>query len=578
MTEEEVISILNGVYLNDKNTPGTIMYLAHTLRSELNCDLSLAPKELIVSKLAEYYCQPGRFQELWKRLVQVEREVVALYIWSKGLIPALFLDELVRKYELCDIRMASNYYYAENLFERFKSKYVPSGSSLWLIAPKNNLLFENEIKAVIGEMERSYTEVKGEFTLVSRQNRNTDFHNIVNFFNSNKASTYKSGLLNKTSAVKLFKYCGYEEYSTYVGENPECTSFCSNLMITYPLLNLMLIGGLLTVANSAYVPSAKAFDLLKKPYVDLVKHLFNSYISTKSYDEIALISGLKTIRGHQPFRARQNLLEEIKLCPPGQLVYTEEFTRYLHLNNPTFARGEIRFVRSSYFKSDINWELYEERLIEIILSFLHVLGLVDVVWGEKSFGYTNGKYRVPQAFRLNSLGAYILGLTDSFVLPDGPEINFKGGFTVLPDYTVLVPSGLERLKHEKFFDSLLTKLTSTEEAVIYKIDFPTIARLIGSGTSISDLLKYLNCSDKPLPLNVIRSFEDFKQQIGRIRFRQVTVLEFDDEVLLEEVIRYKGIKDFVHEKLGPAVVVDGSAKDKIKKIIEKNKRFCSDVF
>ena len=148
---------------------------------------------------------------------------------------------------------------------------------------------------------------------------------------------------------------------------------------------------------------------------------------------------------------------------------------------------------------------------------------------------------------------------------------------VLPDYTIIVPDSSNRLTHELYFEKLFTKVSTTDEASIFKLDFETAVRAIGNGTSVADLRKYLSASDKPMPKNVASALDDWEKQAGRIRLRQVTILECEDESLLEEVIRYKGINELIKEKISAAVVIEDGTTKKIKKVIEKNKRFCQDV-
>jgi hypothetical protein len=202
---------------------------------------------------------------------------------------------------------------------------------------------------------------------------------------------------------------------------------------------------------------------------------------------------------------------------------------------------------------------------------------MDIAWGENPGNYEDKGRRIPIAFRINPLGAYALGLSDLYVAPVAPKMQTKGGFTVLPDYTVVVPESLDRLKHEIYFEKLFTKVSATDEATIYKLDFETVVRAIDSGVSVADLREYLFASDRLMPENVVRALDDWEKQAGRIRLRQVTILECDDAVLLEEVIRYKGMGEFVKEKILAAVAVDGNATNSIKKMIEKNRRFCRDV-
>jgi hypothetical protein len=343
---------------------------------------------------------------------------------------------------------------------------------------------------------------------------------------------------------------------------------------------LCTIGGLLAVAEGNCIPGAKAVSLISLPHEQLVKKLFDAYIKSKNFDELSIITGITSKRGHHPFEARQNLAEELEYCPIGQPVYTNEFEQYLRIANNAFARKNESHVvgtGSGYYDYAVSWQEYEHPLIHIILSFFGALGMLDIAWGENRGVLGDRGRRIPIAFRINQLGAYVLGLSDTYVAPVPPETKIKGGFTVLPDYTIVVPDSADRLMHEIYFEKLFTKVSETDEAVIYKLDFATVIRACDNGVSIADIRNYLFASDKPMPENVVRALDDWEKQAGRIRLRQVTILECDDAALLEEVIRYKGVRESVKEKILAAIVVDGSAGKEIKKAIEKNKRFCRDV-
>jgi hypothetical protein len=216
-------------------------------------------------------------------------------------------------------------------------------------------------------------------------------------------------------------------------------------------------------------------------------------------------------------------------------------------------------------------------LISIILTFFGALGIVDIAWGEDSGSRIDSGKRRPVAFRVNTLGAYVLGSSNSYVATVVPKKKIAGGFTVLPDYTIVVQDSTDRIRHEIFFEKLFTKVSVTDESSIYRLDFETIVRAIESGMGVAGLRKYLSASDKPLPENIVRALSDWGNQAGRISIRQVTILECDDAALLEEVLHYKGMGEFVREKIIAAAVVDGSSANKIKKVIEKNKRFCKYV-
>lgn len=581
---ESVPVFLDDLLLGDKGKPGTLRHLAFAAGKEAYRAARNATKNQVISILTDYYCTPGRFEYLWKRLSDAERKIISLHIWGKGFEPANYADEVAKEFGVAanKTKQYPYYLYSRNGLMQFLKRYSREDSALWLLALGNeyNLLFLEELEATIGEMKRTYSTLKEDLPLTTRQSRTSDLISIIRFCNSNKVAVTKSGALSKTSALKLWKFCGYEEYSADVDLAPEDMRTTQGLLVTYPLTTLGMIAGLLTVVEGKCIPGTKALSLLNLPQEQLVKHVFDAYLKSKSFDEAAGMKGLKVKRGHRPFSARQNIAEELKYCPVGRTVYTGELEKYLRIANKAFARKEERHIVSTdnnYYNYGVAWDEYEHRLIDVILSFFGALGLVDILWGEEDSEYSGIRQRVPAVFRINPLGAYVLGLSDSYVAPTSPTTELQDGFTVLPDYTVVVPEGANRVKHELYFEKLLTKVSETNEASIYKIDFGAVVRVLDCGTGIADLRRYLSASDKPLPENVDQSLVDWEKQAGRIRLRQVTILECDEESLLEEVIRYKGMGGLVQEKLAASAVVDGEATAKIKKIIEKNKRFCTDV-
>ncbi|MDR2669124.1 MAG: helicase-associated domain-containing protein [Desulfovibrio sp.] len=539
-------------------------------------------KDKVISILAAYYCAPNRFEQLWAGLNDAERRIISLHVWGDGSEPVRYADEVAEEFAIAGRREGFYYLYTRNGLDRFKERYAEKNSKLWLLFPKSkdNLLFLGDLYDAVGEMERVYTKGSDTLVFLTRENRLSEFGTIVRFCNSNKVSVTKSGSFSKSSALKLWNFCGYEEYTADINVKPEDIRTTQGLLVTFPLTVLCTISGLLAVTEGGCVPGGKAVSFLSLPHEQLVKKLFDAYIKSKNFDEISIMTGIKAKRGHHTFEARQNLVEELKYCPIGQPVYTHEFERFLRIDNYTFARKSESHVvgtgNGSYGYA-AEWEEYEHPLIHIILSFFGALGILDIAWGENSDDYGDRGRRIPIAFRINPLGAYVLGSSDLYVAPAAPKTKIKGGFTVLPDYTIVVPDSEDRLKHEIYFEKLFTKVSTTDEAAIYKLDFGTIVRAVDSGVSIADLRNYLFASDRTMPENVVRALDDWEKQAGRIRLRQVTILECDEAALLEEVIHYRRMSGFIKEKILAAVVVDGNTTKEIKKIIEKNKRFCRDV-
>ncbi|MDR1070762.1 MAG: helicase-associated domain-containing protein [Gracilibacteraceae bacterium] len=586
MTPEQAMVLLSDLPLSDEERYGSLRHLAFVVGGNEYESAKNASKERAVSVLSEYYCAPDRFERLWNSLSAAERKMISLHIWGSGLEPVECADEIAAEFGLAENPANNIYYhyaYAENGLDRFKYRYAEKRSALWLLFPPTGRyqIFLDELYDTVGEMKRVYSKVPDELTFSTRENRTADFANILKFCNANKLTVTKGGFLSKPSALKLRNFCGYDEYAADINTKPEKMRTTDGLLVTFPLTVFCMIGGLLAPAEGLCVPGARALSLIRLPHEQLVKKLFDAYLKSKTFDEVSVMRGLQSKRGHNPTDARQNLVEELKSCPVGQAVPVKEFERYLRIDKKLFARKDERYIIdtwNTYYDYGVGWEHYEHPLIALILSFFAALGIIDAAWGEDESTLTSNRgRRVPVAFRINPLGAYLLGLADSYSAADRPEAKIEGGFTALPDYTVVVPAGAHRSEHESYFKKLFTKVSSTKEAAVYRLDFETVVRAADSGVSVADLRKYLAASDKPVPENVAAALDDWEKQAGRIKVRQVLILECDSESLLEEVIRYKGVGELVGEKIAAAVVLETGATHKIKKAIEKNKRFCQDV-
>ncbi|MDR3165498.1 MAG: helicase-associated domain-containing protein [Synergistaceae bacterium] len=583
MTHKQIEGLLDELVLGDKGRVGSLRHLAFIIGGNEYNAAKNATKEQVISILSNYYCTPNRFEQLWNSLSDAERKITSFHIWGEGSEPSNCAEEVAKEFGVAE-RPEKVYGYScsWNGLGQYKEKYAEKNSLLWLLFPKgyDDRIFLSQLHNVVGEMRRIYSSVSDKLAFLTRTDRITDFANIVRFSNSNKLTVTKSGMLSKSSALKLLDFCGYEECTADIGVRPEDIRTTDSLLVTFPLIVLSIIGGLLVAAEGMCTPGSGSISLVSLPHEQLTKKLFETYLKSKSFDEISIMKGIKSRRGHNPADARQNLAEELKYCPAGQAVYTKELERYLRIAKKAFARKEERYIIETVSRSyylGVKWDQYEHPLIAIILSFFGALGIIDIAWGEDTSDYFNRGHRVPIAFRINRLGAYVLGLSGSYSVPDEPKAKIGGGFTVLPDYTVIVPGSSNRLKHELYFEKLFTKVSATDEASIYRLDFETVVRAADNGISVADLHKYLSASDKPVSENVVSALDDWEKQVGRIRLRQVTILECDNESLLEEVIRYKGMGELVKEKISAAVVIEDGAAKKIKKTIEKNKRFCKDV-
>jgi hypothetical protein len=577
----DIAQTLAQLPVGDKDKYGSLRHLAFIAGAAIYDDVKASQKNETVAVLAKYYNAPNRFDDIWNNLSDAEKNIASIHIWGDGCEHISWAETIAQKYHLSEINNGNYYYYSYSItgLDGFKKRYASNSSKLWFLFPRNDVvLFYEEIKRVVGAIKREYSDVSADTVFSSRESRSNDFVNIVKFCNSNNVSVTGRGALSKSSALKLIEYCGYEERAELGEFAPSQIRTTEQMLVTFPLTVLCSVSGLTSVAEDRLVPAAKSMKLLSLPYAEMIAAIFNSYINCKTFDEISIMAGIKAKRGHHPYEARQNLIPELKLCPVGKPVYTDDFERYIRLANRCFARKSDGYVvETGNGAYGADWERYEHNLINVILTFLGALGVIDVAWGkDQQVGY-EGKGVVPVAFRVNPLGAYALGITADYAPQKKVETVTSGGFTVLPDYTIVVPESPNRIRQEMLFEKIFTKVSETAEATIYKLDFDTVVRANDVGKDIAYLRKHLCSADKALPANILRALDDWDKQIGRIRMRQVTILECDDAALLEEVMHFKGMGSLVSGRVGYAFVIDGEKAKNVKKIIEKNGRFCQDV-
>jgi hypothetical protein len=118
-----------------------------------------------------------------------------MYIWGNGLEPKIYADEAAKEFDIAasQDKLYAYSFYSRNGLDRFKGKYANKSLTLWRLFPKSsdNRLFCKELKVAVGEMKRAYSIVSDQIAMTTRENRTTDFSNVVRFCNSNKVMVAK---------------------------------------------------------------------------------------------------------------------------------------------------------------------------------------------------------------------------------------------------------------------------------------------------------------------------------------------------------------------------------------------------
>lgn len=273
---------------------------------------------------------------------------------------------------------------------------------------------------------------------------------------------------------------------------------------------------------------------------------------------------------------RQEILQRLAECPPQAWLDTNQFLGYAKKKNRGFlqqAVGDLLIYHSEfrdYYAGICSWDMLEGSMIEVmLLEYLTVLGIVDTAvstrWPEEGNLYFGVSY-----FRITALGAHVLGISKMEERP-APA---KSGFVVQPNFEILIREGASRQRHQVFFDRFAT-LVADDNVTIYQIDFACIVKAVDAGITVQAITDYLTAhSEHPLPGNIVALLQDWAHKSGKIRIRQVTIVETDDPLLLQEMLHSKPIRKYVASELPHAFVINGADAAKVKREIEKRSYLC----
>jgi hypothetical protein len=310
--------------------------------------------------------------------------------------------------------------------------------------------------------------------------------------------------------------------------------------------------------------------------------LFDYYIEAKNIFELDRIRETKIRTDSRPnlSPARNFILKYLSKCPVNGWVDISELLRFIKKINRNFLTklvGDIETYNDYeryYSSGNHSWEHIEGRFVQIILlEYLSALGIVDLMVEQDCDDYANNYFYSVSYLRLTPLGAYILGVIDDYQEPEQPEAA-NSGIIIQPNYEMIVASGGMQEVHVLFLDRFAEKVS--EGAVnVYKISFKAIVSALDQGIPVQELIDYFQeYSINPIPDNVLLTLKEWDLKSKKIRIRTVTILETDDQYLLEELKSYKTIRHYIRNELPYVIEIDGKSANKLKREIEKKNQFC----
>lgn len=236
----------------------------------------------------------------------------------------------------------------------------------------------------------------------------------------------------------------------------------------WPLL--LQAGGLARLDGARLLPTPKGRAALGKPPADVIRGLWQRWLTHAVIDEFSRIEEIKGQRIRNVLTAakprRANVDIALGTCLPGQWVGVDTLFAVLRAGglSPTIARNhmalwKLYLVNPEYgslgYDGFHDWELLEGRYtLAVLFEYAGTLGLVDLDhvdaagarddyrgnWGARDLPALS-RYDGLRAIRLTALGAYVLGLADTY-RPADSETATATPLKVLPNLDIVATGDL----------------------------------------------------------------------------------------------------------------------------------------
>jgi len=561
-----------------------------TLASLVSC-IGIKPRPTkkadMIAELYKFYTSPGCAASLYAQLNDFEKDLLVCVVQGK-------YRPLIE--DLLAVAVKYNIKVIKNSYGSWLNNFVSKNSKLNAFFVNNNVpqvlrpFLEKTIPAYQRKFESCEVDNFDELAqIINRDERYKDFDMLLSFININSVTATKAGgYISKSSLLKFYKLVEYDEL---------CNNDCGDILdirnageaiVSMGLIQLLRCADVIDIVKDKFVLSKKANTFMALQMIEKAKFLFDAYIKhgNSIIDECMRISAAK-LRFHKTkynlSGPRQELLTYLKECPINEWINFDIFSKEIFkANRDIFDVVGGALIRDDYhnqYYQTAHWSYFENCAISVMLmEYLAVLGIVDVLAEEVSYSDYDSYYAYEVSyFRITNLGAFILGLADSY---DGKQSQTESedaeGFIIQSNFDVVIQQSKDRMRHEFFFDRFASQISKDSAATIYKLDFKSAVKGVNIGISIREIADYCNTfSSEPVPENVKTSLSEWEMQSNRIRIRTVSVIETDDEYLLEEIKRYSGMDKFLDKKeIASVLVIADGVDKKVKTLIEKNKRFC----
>lgn len=319
--------------------------------------------------------------------------------------------------------------------------------------------------------------------------------------------------------------------------------------------------GLITMNGSKSALTPQGRKALVKPAWEVIEMIWRKWITNKLYDEfnrIDLIKG-QTVKKSLTATAprRDAMLEALDGCPTGAWISFDAFSRFMRAEGLTFEVSNDpwklyisdRQYGAMGYSGYGEWNVLQDRyMLCVFMEYAATLGLFDIAykapqcarpvdqWGMDTYLWLS-RYDGLQAFRINSLGAYVISGGKVPFTPSRPLPQTR--LRAVSKRTIQVVAGsltpAERTQLEIWAETV-----SENE---YRLDESLALEAIQAGHDPDAFVRFLEeRDDQPLPQTVVAFLRKVRADGGAVRQAgNAVIFECRDVDTAEMIANCKGL-------------------------------------
>ncbi len=534
-------------------------------------------KEQKIKLLLKFFSNENWVKETFKELTNYEKDMMKCIIQNK------YHPENSEIQKILDKHKSKKYYYSDSYFKE-NSKV----NLFYLYGRRIPEEFKEKLNEIIEPLEINIEPTEKEIdpegffaNIVGRDKRTSDFDEIIKFVNTNKIKATKAKQqMPKASLLKIHRKLRYRDVLKNDEIDFESIRNIEDTTVSNGLINLLRNSLILRIKKEQFVVDdlfCKEYQQLNK--VEKIKFLLKEYLSSDSIyinecDRIESANFYIDNRLPKFGSARRLIIEYLKKAPIDKWVEVSELEKMIRINEYEFLRpytGEV-LIKDEYYNQyyqEATHNEFEKAFINVVLmEYLAVMGIIDVVITQYEDDYGWREYLEVEYFKITKFGSYVLDMAKQ---EENEEENDEG-FVVTKDFQIKIKDNNQKLKFELFFDRFLDK--KSESPLIYNLNFKGMAKALELGIKFKEIYEYLQeNSEEDIPLNVKAQFEDWIKMSTKIKIKNVTILEVDNENF-DDIIRSKDYKECIDSIRSNIIILKPSKIEKIKEKLNENGKFC----